>query len=103
MTRLSQDGFNAWSVADLEAAPALVRGMIRSSMRKATPQPLLERSLILTKDEKIWKHAVGAKQDNLPVVVLLDGRGQIRWTYEGLFGDKSYRELKTRMEAVTTR
>lgn len=103
MTRLSQDGLNAWSVADLEAAPALVRGMIRGSMRKSTPQPLLERSLILTKDEKAWKHAVGAKQDNLPVVVLLDGKGQILWTYEGLFGDESYRELKTRMEAVTTR
>src|SRR6202140_3928570 len=58
MTRLSQDGINSWSIANLEGAPALVRGMIRSSMRKGTPPPLLERSLIMTKDEKAWKHAL---------------------------------------------
>jgi hypothetical protein len=51
MARLNQDGMNSWSIANLEGAPALVRGMIRSSMRKGTPAPLLERSLILTKDE----------------------------------------------------
>ncbi len=101
MTRLSQDGINSWSIANLEGAPALVRGMIRSSMRKGTPAPLLERSLILTKDEKAWKHAVGAKQDNLPVVVLLDATGSVLWTYEGLFGDEPYRELKSRLEAAT--
>jgi hypothetical protein len=101
MTRLSQDGINSWSIANLEGAPALVRGMIRSSMRKGTPPQLLERSLILTKDEKVWKHAVGAKQDNLPVVVLLDATGSVLWTYEGLFGDEPYRELKNRLEAAT--
>jgi len=101
MTRLSQDGINAWSVADLQGAPALVRGMIRSSMRKGTPPQLLERSLILTKDEKAWKHAVEVKHDNLPVVVLLDATGRVLWTYEGSFGDEPYRELKTRFEAAT--
>jgi hypothetical protein len=103
MTRLSQDGINAWSIANLEGAPGLVRGMIRSIMRKGTPQPLLERSLILTKDEKAWKRAVGSKQDNLPVVVLLDGKGQILWTHEGPFGDEPYRELKTRLDATDGR
>jgi hypothetical protein len=101
MTRLSQDGINAWSVANLESAPALVRGMIRSSMRKGTPQPLLERSLILTKDEKAWKRAVGANQNNLPVVVLFDASGHPLWTYEGLFGDEPLREIKTRLDAAT--
>jgi hypothetical protein len=103
MTRLSQDGVNSWSVANLEAAPALVRGMIRGSMRKGTPQPLLERSLIMTKDEKAWKRAVEAKHDNLPVVVLLDATGRLLWTYEGLFGDEPYRELKARLEAATAK
>jgi hypothetical protein len=100
MTRLSQDGINAWSVADLQGAPALVRGMIRSGMRKGTPPQLLERSLILTRDEKAWKHAVESKHDNLPVVVLLDATGRVLWTYEGVFGDEPYRELKTRLEAT---
>jgi len=101
MMRLSQDGINAWSVANLESAPALVRGMIRSSMRKGTPQPLLERSLILTKEEKAWKRALGVKQNNLPVVVLLDAAGHPLWTHEGLFSEESLREVKTRFDAAT--
>lgn len=36
-TRLEQEGIEAWSVAGLESAPSFVRGMIKSSMRKALP------------------------------------------------------------------
>jgi hypothetical protein len=103
MNRLTQDGITAWSVANLESAPALVRGMIRSSMRKATPEPLLARSLIMTKDAKAWKFALGAKQDNLPVVVVFDSTTQIQWKFEGLFGDEPYRELKTRLEGAVAK
>ncbi len=74
--------------------------MIRGSMRKGTPQALLAHSLILTKDEKAWKRTVAVKQDNLPVVVLFDAGGLILWTYEGLFGDEPYRELKTKLDAA---
>ena len=100
MTRLNQDGVNAWSVAELEKAPSLVRGMIRSSMRKGTPQSLLEHSLILTKDTDLWERAVSANGDRLPVVVLFDADGQILWKYQGAFGDEPYRELKDRLAAA---
>jgi hypothetical protein len=100
MTELSRDGIDSWSIANLEGAPVLVRGMIRASMRKGTPRALLARSLILTRDEKSWKVAVGAKQDNLPVVVLFDAKGRILWTYEGLFDSQAYRELKTELAAA---
>jgi hypothetical protein len=103
MVRLSKDGVNAWSVANLEGAPALVRGMIRSSMRKGTPPPLLEHSLIMTKDEQAWKRALGAKDDKLPVVALLDAAGKIVWTYEGLAGDETYREVKARLGAQSVK
>jgi hypothetical protein len=103
MTRLNENGLPAWSIAELEAAPAFVRGMIRSSMRKGTALPLQERSLILTKDEKAWKHALGVKQDNIPVVVLIDSAGQVVWTYEGLFADDPYRELKSKLDGLTNR
>jgi len=100
MARLSQDGVNSWSVADLEKAPALVRGMIRGSMRKGTPQALLEHSLILTKDDEAWRRAVGVKQDSLPVVVLYDATSKILWTYEGAFGEGPLQELKARVAAA---
>jgi hypothetical protein len=43
MTKLNDDGLPVWSIAELESAPALVRGMIRGSMRKGTPAALLDR------------------------------------------------------------
>ena len=100
MTRLGQEGANAWSVAELEAAPAFVRGMIRGSMRKDTPAAFQDHSLILTKDAKAWKTAVGVKQGNLPVTVLLDSAGQIVWTYEGVFADDPYKELTAKLSAL---
>ena len=96
MTKLNDGGVPAWSIADLEAAPSLVRGMIRSSMRKGTPQPLLKRSLIMTKDDKAWRAALGVKQENLPVVVLLDSGGKVLWIHEGLYDDEAAGELKKR-------
>jgi len=96
MTRLNEGGIPAWSIADLEAAPSLVRGMIRSSMRKGTPQPLLKRSLIMTKDDRAWRVALGVKQENLPVVVLLDSAGKVLWVHEGLYDDGAAGELKKR-------
>jgi hypothetical protein len=102
MTRLHQESLNAWSVAELENAPAFVRGMIRGSMRKGTPDQFHSHSLILTKDAQAWKHALGARQDNLPVVVLLDAVGKILWTYEGVFADEPYRELKAKLESAAS-
>jgi hypothetical protein len=103
MARLRKDSVNAWSVANLEGAPALVRGMIRSSMRKGTPPSLLERSLIMTKDEQAWKRALGARDDKLPVVTVLDEAGNIVWTYEGLADDEAYSKLRAKLGALSVR
>jgi len=100
MTRLNQDGMNAWSIANLEKAPAMVRGMIRGSMRKGTPAPQQDRSLIMTKDETAWKRALRSTQDNLPVVVLLDPSGRVLWTYEGVFRSDAYGQLKSNLAAA---
>jgi hypothetical protein len=103
MTRLSQDGINCWSVANLEKAPAMVRGMIRGSMRKGTPASQLDHSLILTKDNKRWAQAVGLKQESQSVVVLLDAAGKILWTFEGPFSDQAYQQLKSKLATADAR
>ena len=66
-------------------------------MRKGTPQALLEHSLVMTKDEKAWKNALGATDDKLPIVAVLDAAGNVVWTYEGLLGDEAYSELKAKL------
>ncbi len=103
MTLLSKDGVNAWSIANLESAPGLVRGMIRSSMRKGTPPAQIEHSLVMTKDEQAWKRTLGVRDDKLPFVVLLDAAGKAVWTYEGPPGDPAYRELKAKLGALISK
>jgi len=100
MTRLEKEGIEAWSVADLEGAPSLVRGMIKSSMRKGTSESLRGRSLVLTKDEKAWKQALGATQPDLPVVAVFDSNGQTAWTYEGLVGADVLKRVKAKLESL---
>jgi hypothetical protein len=48
-------------------------------------------------------NAVGAKDDKLPVVVVLNAAGKIVWTYEGLPGDDAYNELKAKPGAQTVK
>ncbi|HEY3836701.1 MAG TPA: hypothetical protein VGL72_09020 [Bryobacteraceae bacterium] len=100
ITHLADDGINAWSVANLEKAPAFVRGMIRGSMRKGTPAVRLEHSLILTRDLKAWEQALGSKQESLPVVIILDSGGNVVWNFQGAFDDQPYRDLRAKLEAV---
>jgi hypothetical protein len=100
MTRLEKEGLGAWSVADLEGAPLLVRGMIKGSMRKGTSESLRARSLVLTKDEKAWRQALDLKQADLPVVAVFDASGQMAWTYEGIVSDDAFARLKTKFEAL---
>jgi hypothetical protein len=66
-------------------------------MRRATPQALAEHSLIMTKDEQVWKRALGAKDDKLPVVVVLDSAGNSLWTFAGLASDQAWREIKNHL------
>jgi hypothetical protein len=61
---------------------------------------MLDRSLVLTKDDKAWRSALGVKQENLPVVVVLDGMSQVLWSYEGVFADGALAELKSKLDAA---
>lgn len=72
-----------WSVAMLEAAPRLIRGMIRSGMRKDTTPALRPRSLLVYKGEKEWRSRLGIRNDALPIVAVISGSGEIVWSQSG--------------------
>lgn len=93
---LLKDDLNAWSVASLEAAPRLIRGVIRSGMRKDMARIAQERSVLLYKDDKAWRQALGVTKDDAPLVVLLDAKGQVAWKHQGLYDEGIYRALLKR-------
>ena len=85
MEPLVKANAEAYSVAHLEAAPRLVRGMIRRGMRSAMPDNMRGRAIILTANEKAWKQALGVADERLPVVVKLDAGGAMRERFAGAF------------------
>ncbi len=92
-------GTELWSVADVEGAPSIVRGMIRSSFRKSTPQSLWEHTLVMTSNSKVWQRALHVTHDKVPMVVLFDASGHVTWIHEGLFDSAALDELKAHLPA----
>lgn len=76
-------GVEIYSVAMLEQAPAILRGIIKSGMRKGMTQESQDHSIIFTRDEKLWRIYFTVTDDNWAYVVFLNPRGQILWRGHG--------------------
>ena len=77
--------FPFYSIAVLEDAPRLLRGMITGSIKKTVPKDDQDRFLIVTKGQKELKIAFGfdkAAQDDA-YLAFIDKTGKITWKYHG--------------------
>ncbi|HET6170079.1 MAG TPA: hypothetical protein VFE01_07860 [Terracidiphilus sp.] len=80
-------GIAVYQVAMLEKAPGFVRGMIKSGMRKGLSAAEQDRSVVLTKDEPLWRSYFGVSYDKDPYVALLGADGKVVWHGHGAAGD----------------
>jgi hypothetical protein len=85
----------AYSLPVIEGAPRLVRGMIRSGMRKDTPKEFQARMLPLVKEEAVWRARLGISKDKEAGValVVLDRQGKVRFRANGGFSDALLRQV----------
>ncbi len=83
----------SYSVAMLSDAPGFLRGMIRSAMRRGTPQSLRARTLTVISDSKPWKQRLNVSNDKDAYLLLLNQHGQIAWMQHGDFDPKIYADL----------
>ncbi len=72
-----------YQIAMLEGAPALLRGMIKSGMKKGVPAAEQDRFVVLTQDEKQWRQYFGVTDDKDPYVGLLDSSCKVLWRGHG--------------------
>jgi len=72
-----------FQVAMLEPAPAIMRGMIKSGMRKGLSAAQQDHFVVLTQDEKLWQTFFDVTTDKEPYVVLVDASGKILWHGHG--------------------
>lgn len=94
MKALNKDGIPTWGAANIEGAPFFVKGMARSSMKKSTPEPQWEHTLILTEDSKAWQQGLHATPTKSPVVAVLSPTGALLWSTQADFDPTAYEQLK---------
>ena len=89
--------FRTYSVAVLEDAPRLVRGMAIHGIKGSVPEEQRDRFLIVLHGEKELKQALGFNVPNDAYVALLDRDGFIQWQFHGPFTEAGLAELKSRV------
>jgi hypothetical protein len=94
--------FETWSIALLEDAPRLVRGMAVAGIKSSVAQNQRDHFLILVHHEKELKASAGFETPNDAYVVLTDQQGAIRWRFHGSFNESALAELKTQVAALKT-
>jgi hypothetical protein len=79
-------GVDVYEIAMLEGAPGIIRGMIKSGMRKGMSIAEQERSVVLTQDDKLWEKFFDVSNTKEPQVILLDAKGNVEWRGHGAAG-----------------
>jgi hypothetical protein len=83
-----------YTAALLEEAPSLIRGMIKAGMRSGTPPAARGHVVVSISGEAVWKKYLNLRDDKLPGLVLLDGSGRVRWSYNGILEPGRYSALQ---------
>ena len=72
-----------YQVAEIAGAPSLIRGMIRSGMKKGLTPAQQDAFVVLTEDEAQWKAFLSVADDKVPYVAFLDAHGKVLWLGHG--------------------
>lgn len=97
MAPLTKEGLNAYGVAMLEAAPRFVRGFIKSGMKQGMTAAQQEKMLLLYAGDKAWRARLGLKDEKQLVVVVVNGKGEVVWAYEGAYDGRKIGEIKAKV------
>lgn len=90
----------AYGVIQLESAPKVFRRLAISGIKSSMPASVQNRTIVLDRDEQLWKHWLAVKDESRAYVVLLDRSGTIRWMNSGAFSDSAYGMLKAKLAAL---
>ncbi len=81
-------------MAELEAAPRFVRGLITGGMRRSTPPEEQDRFVLLFQGEAVWKKFMGFATTDEVYMVLLDANGGVKWRGHGVLSEEEYALLR---------
>ena len=81
----------------LESVPKLFRGMALSGIKASMPIAMQDRTLVLYRDETLWKQRLAFSEDSRAYVLLLGPDGRIAWRGEGAFSEAAYAQVKDQL------
>ena len=73
----------AYQLIMLGSAPSMLRGAIKSMIRRGVPAAEQSRFIVLTQDEQQWRAYFQVSAEDDPYVVLLDAGGKKLWSGHG--------------------
>lgn len=76
-------GTSVYEIAQIAGAPGLIRGMIKSGMKKSVPAAEHDTFVVLTQDEQPWRTWFAVGDDKVPYVMMIDATGGILWRGHG--------------------
>lgn len=94
------DSVSAYGVIQLESAPKIFRGLAISGIKSSMPVSVQNRTIVLYRDEQLWRQRLAVKDESRAYVVLLDRSGTICWMNSGAFSDNTYGILKAKLAAL---
>jgi len=98
--RLSRDfpgDVPSFTIIVLESVPKLFRGMALSGIKSSMPSSVQDRTIVLYRDEILWKQRLAFSEDSRAYVLLLGSDGRIQWKNQGVFTEDAYAQLKDQL------
>jgi hypothetical protein len=89
-----------FNVIVLESVPRLFRSAAVSGIKGNMPPGLWPKTILLFKDEALWKERLAVSADSHCYVVLLDDAARISWMSTGPFSEKEYAELQSALTLI---
>jgi hypothetical protein len=89
-----------YSIAVLEDAPRLIRGMAVHGMRSRVPARQHDHFVVVYQGESELKRITGFQRPEEAYILLLDSRGEIQWVSHGPVSDAAVRELTDRVRSI---
>lgn len=91
---------STYGVIELESAPKLFRPLAISGIKSSMPVPVQDRTVVLDRDDQLWRERLGVNDKNRAYLVLLDRSGVIDWMSPAAFSEATYGTLRARLAAL---
>lgn len=79
-----------YTVIFLDSVPRLFRSVAVSDIRGEMPLVVQKRTILLYRDESLWKQRLRVTDESHACVILLGSRGHIQWINSAPFADSLY-------------